>query len=266
MLKLRLITALFLAPLFIAGLYYANPFWFQWFLIAMLGVLAYEWSGLIPIQTTPYRVLFSIAVIATFLLLPWISLPALLLNIVGWFAVVLAICLYPKGSRFWGRPWVVGLSALVFLPLCAGNLWFIRALESGFAYLLYLFCLIWSADVGAYAGGKLFGRHKLIPDVSPGKTIEGLFSGFVVTMLTAWAGYVYLAPEANMQIWFAIAVLVFLFALVGDLFISMLKRRVGLKDTGHLLPGHGGLLDRLDSLIPSSFVYGMSLALWLGMS
>ena len=124
-------------------------------------------------------------------------------------------------------------------------------MPDGHAWVLYLLTLVWAADIGAYFAGKYWGRHKLIPRVSPGKTVEGAVGGFVLSMLVTLAGFAYFHPQ-SIGIWFLIAALTTLISMLGDLFISMLKRRSQLKDTGHILPGHGGVLDRLDSLIAAA--------------
>ncbi len=114
--------------------------------------------------------------------------------------------------------------------------------------ILYVLFLIWATDVGAYFAGKAGGRHKLIPVVSPGKTIEGAIGGFFLGMLIAVIGYLYFSPMFG-GAWFFVAAATILISMFGDLFISMLKRRCKLKDTGCIFPGHGGMLDRVDSLI-----------------
>ena len=113
--------------------------------------------------------------------------------------------------------------------------------------LLWVFIVTWATDIGAYAVGRAIGRNKLAPSISPGKTVEGLFGGIVAAGLcgAAWSVYAGL-PELLLILapLFAVA------AQVGDLFESWIKRRAGVKDSGHWLPGHGGLLDRLDGLVP----------------
>jgi phosphatidate cytidylyltransferase len=102
--------------------------------------------------------------------------------------------------------------------------------------------------VGAYLVGKKWGKHKLIPQVSPGKSWEGALGGFILSMLIGALGYSYFHP-VDMMAWFILAALTVTASMFGDLFISILKRRSHLKDTGALIPGHGGILDRLDSLL-----------------
>lgn len=114
--------------------------------------------------------------------------------------------------------------------------------------VLGLMLLIWSADTGAYIAGKNFGKHKLLERVSPGKTWEGWFGGTLLTLVVAYVLSIYLQDLAVYQ-WIGIGVIVSVFGVLGDLVESLLKRSLGVKDSGTLLPGHGGILDRFDSLI-----------------
>ena len=123
--------------------------------------------------------------------------------------------------------------------------------------ILGIFALIWSNDVFAYLIGKNFGKHKLIERVSPNKTIEGFIGGFVFTYITGYFISNYCDSLLSYQ-WLAIAIIVNVFGVLGDLIESMFKRQAGVKDSSNLIPGHGGFLDRLDSVIfatPFIFVY-----------
>jgi phosphatidate cytidylyltransferase len=130
---------------------------------------------------------------------------------------------------------------------------------SGQSLLLFLLVLIAAADVGAYFGGRRFGRRELAPRVSPGKTLEGLIAGIVAAGLAAAGGAWLLGLPALP--WLALCLLVALVSVVGDLSESMFKRRAGLKDSGALLPGHGGILDRLDSISAAGPVFLLGLHL-----
>ncbi|MBD1398990.1 phosphatidate cytidylyltransferase [Pontibacter sp. JH31] len=114
--------------------------------------------------------------------------------------------------------------------------------------ILGLLLLIWSADTGAYIAGKNFGKHKLLERVSPGKTWEGWVGGTILTILVGW-GLAVLFHDLELYQWLGIAAIVSVFGVLGDLTESLLKRSLGVKDSGTLLPGHGGILDRFDSLI-----------------
>jgi phosphatidate cytidylyltransferase len=146
---------------------------------------------------------------------------------------------------------------LVLVPAGIGLSDLVRLQPNGRLLLLYLLVLIASADVGAYFGGRLFGRHKLAPQVSPGKTWEGLVAGMLAAAGVAVAG----ASIFDMPFWpwLLLCLLVAIVSVIGDLTESMFKRHVGLKDSGRLLPGHGGLLDRIDSLTAAAptFLLGL---------
>ena len=136
---------------------------------------------------------------------------------------------------------------------CFQALYGIR-LEYGSQHLLYLLCLIWGADTGAYFAGKAFGTHKLIPYVSPGKTLEGVLGALFTTAIIATIGLFQLNITAYLA-WYLISFMIAIVSIFGDLLISMFKRHVGVKDTGTLLPGHGGILDRIDSLLSASVFF-----------
>lgn len=147
-------------------------------------------------------------------------------------------------TRGWGASWYIGGLLYALLPALA-LLW-IRE-RSGFDLLLWVFIVTWATDIGAYLVGRRFGRRKLAPALSPGKTIEGLVGGVVCAALLggAWALYAKLGVAL-----LPLAPVLALAAQAGDLFESGMKRRAGVKDSGAWLPGHGGLLDRLDGLVP----------------
>ena len=147
-------------------------------------------------------------------------------------------------TRGWGAAWYVGGFVYALLPALA-LLW-IRE-RSGIELLLWVFIVTWSTDIGAYFAGRRFGRRKLAPSISPGKTVEGLYGGIAAATLLggAWAYATHLGVAL-----FALAPILAIAAQAGDLFESAIKRRAGVKDSGAWLPGHGGVLDRLDGLVP----------------
>ena len=148
--------------------------------------------------------------------------------------------------RGWGMAWNVGGFFYALAPALA-MLWVRDRADDGLALILWVFIVTWATDIGAYFVGRAFGRAKLAPSISPNKTLAGLYGGMAGATLFA-GGWVLLAG-LNL----ALLVLAPLFALAaqaGDLFESWMKRRAGVKDSGNWLPGHGGLLDRLDGLVP----------------
>ncbi len=148
--------------------------------------------------------------------------------------------------RGWGARWAIGGFVYALLPALA-LLWIRERDEHGLFLVLWVFLVTWATDIGAYFVGRAFGRTKLAPAISPGKTVAGLYGGVAVAAVLAgaWALLTGLGP------WLLLFAPLFAFAAQGgDLFESWMKRRAGLKDSGRWLPGHGGILDRLDGLVP----------------
>ena len=130
-----------------------------------------------------------------------------------------------------------------------------KILSYNYILLLALFVIIWASDTFAYLAGSLFGKHKLFPSISPNKSWEGVVGGLIGALLTAMVFYLTVSEPTACEIsvslirWLIFAVVIVVFGTLGDLLESLLKRTVGVKDSGHIMPGHGGLLDRLDSVI-----------------
>ncbi len=248
MFKQRLLTTLILVPLVLMAIYYAN-FWTLGGLVLLVTVLlGWEWLQLIPLRSAVVKGLFVLLLIG--LIWPayyWLSY-WLIASFVFWVFILLAVLTFPASQSVWGHRFVVALASLLLLPLLPVTITGLYHQAQGKNLIVYLLCLIWATDIGAYLAGKQWGRLKLIPAVSPGKTVEGFIGGLCLAVLVAILGYLYFKPSASI-VWFLMAISTAFIATVGDLFISMLKRRVCVKDTGHLFPGHGGVLDRLDSLI-----------------
>lgn len=180
---------------------------------------------------------------------------ALLATVAGGYAFALlvaaaATAMFYEWLRIvkgWGTAWAIGGFVYCLLPALA-LLWVRdRSGEEGLALVLWVFLVTWATDIGAYFIGRSYGRRKLAPSISPGKTVEGLWGGVAAAALfgAAWVWATGLgAPLLLLAPVFALA------AQAGDLFESRMKRQAGIKDSGNWLPGHGGLLDRLDGLVP----------------
>lgn len=268
-LQSRVLTASILAPVAILAVLALPPSGFALALGLILLGAAWEWSALAGLTASAAR-LGYVVLIGTALILLWFLpeaevAPLLLLVSLWWWLV--AVWLFrlrqiePGAGPAPGRL-LAGLLALTGPWLAMTQLH--GASPRGPALVLFLLLLIWTADIAAYFSGRRWGRTKLAPVLSPGKTWEGVLgAGAGAALLGLALGYwLDLAPLATLGALMLCLTTAFI-SVVGDLFESLLKRRQGVKDSGHLLPGHGGLLDRIDSLTAAApfFVLGL---IWLG--
>ena len=274
MLKTRVITAVVLLAVIIPALVVLPPRGWALFVLVMMVGAAWEWARLCGFTGAGVWVLPALVAAAAgaALLMPpeqdvgttWLIGAALL-----WLVVVPAWLRWrervPAGVRLAVMGWLVLLA-------CWYAVW--RAREAGAAYLLLLMATVWIADIAAYFAGKTFGKHKLAPAISPGKTWEGVVGAIVgvqifavVCILNQGAIPNYFGGLAASAGWagaLSAALVLTGVSVVGDLFESLLKRRAGLKDSSNLLPGHGGVLDRVDALL-STLPVALAFAAVLGM-
>jgi phosphatidate cytidylyltransferase len=263
MLKQRIITAAILIPIFIVLLFKLPLHGFSLLTGLLVFWAATEWSLLMGMKTFWCRLIFPVitvaALVAVFYYPPLFYI--LHVAIAWWICAFLLVVLYPKASALWGKSMLLrGLMGLLTLVPCWLALNYIRYAENGSFILLFLFIIIWGADIGAYFAGRAFGKHKLAPLVSPGKSWEGLLGALIATViLTLPVMFWYHMPYISLQAALLLTITTVLFSVVGDLVESMLKRNVGLKDSGTLLPGHGGILDRIDSLTAAAPIFALGL-------
>lgn len=253
MLKQRIITALILAPVAIACVFLLPPRFFSVFVALVLAIAAWEWANL-----ADYGGWTRYAYSAALVVLLWLStrLPDVLVLALGalWWCAALALVIgYPRLRSFWAtRPVRALLGVLIFVPAFTGLRQLKMMADSNYLILL-LFLLIWGADIGAYFAGRAFGRSKLAPAVSPGKSWAGLYGGLIAALIIAavmlgLGGIVPLFSGRGL-VFLGGCAFVVLVSVLGDLVESMFKRNRGIKDSSNLLPGHGGVLDRIDSLL-----------------
>lgn len=259
MLVKRIITALILgSAVTIAILFFSTPV-----AAAVLGLLfvagAWEWAGLARLQPG-VRLVYVGVFLAAMLLAPWWVLSrevvalALIIAIVWWIIALIAVLTYPRSLPL-TLVAIAGFAAL--LPAWAALTHVHEATERGPGLTMTVLAIVWSADTGAYFTGRSIGRTKLAPHVSPGKTWEGVAGGVAVAAcVTAVAAFLLDLPMAPLV---AVGIVTALISVLGDLTVSIGKRNVDLKDSGNLLPGHGGMLDRIDSLTAAApaFVLGL---------
>jgi phosphatidate cytidylyltransferase len=256
----RLITSLILVPLVLLIIFYGHPWLLGGIVLLVFLASGKECLQLIPLKNLGMQIGYLVLLLlglwaSTYVFSYWLAV-----GLVLWVFNIIAILGFPSSQRYWGYPAVVASVCFILLPLFIQSLVHLYYLPAGKGLLVYLLFLIWASDIGAYLAGKWIGKHKLIPQVSPGKSWEGVLGGILLAMLVAAAGSIYLAPE-NKLYWFLLAFCTVIISIFGDLFISILKRRCHLKDTGAIIPGHGGILDRLDSLIAALplFYFGLTL-------
>ena len=275
MLRTRVITALVLLAVLLPALFQASPWPFAWLSVAMIGAAGWEWArlnGLPGSGAVAAGVSLALVCVWT-LLFGSLQLPPAWL----WW---LATAVWVLGGAFALRAGPAGwpqVSRGARLALGALLLWgawlaIVQAKVFGINFILSVFCLVWMADIAAYFCGRAFGRRKLAPAISPGKSWEGVWGGMVGVMLlgVVWVHvidvqlpvdspslYTLLVQRHGIVSLLAVAFLAAM-SVVGDLFESLVKRAAGAKDSSGLLPGHGGVLDRIDALLP---VFPLALAL-----
>lgn len=278
MLKQRVITAVVMLLVLLPALFAPVAWPFSLLMLAMAGAAAWEW-GRLNGATASGAVVMGLVTAAACGAALWAGWVRVGPSIAWWvaFAVwVLGGALALKvGVASWPQLPRVARSVLGMAAIWTAWLALSSAKASGINLLLSIFCLVWVADIAAYFGGKAFGRRKLAPAISPGKSWEGVWSGMVGVQVLAWAWIgadrQWQLPSMDSASLFTVLLerlgvvglvlaLVFLSAMsvVGDLVESLVKRSAGAKDSSNLLPGHGGVLDRVDALLP---VFPIALAL-----
>lgn len=269
MLKIRILTALIILPVTLAAVFLAPPWLFRLLVAVLFLAGCFEFRRIADLGPRAGLTLLALqALIFAALLLVW-PLPqkfAPWLLAAGcsiWALLFLRLVGFQPGTRpderFRRLGFVSAISALSFgfFALC-----WLRDQANGAFVIFLLFLLIWASDIGAYFSGRLLGRRKLAPRISPKKTWEGVWGGIALAiaaafLLTAIVPGFAIRPGPLV----AIAVVTTLASVGGDLFISIHKRTVALDDTGTFLPGHGGVLDRYDSLLAGAPFYALTYAL-----
>ena len=263
MLRIRILTASILAAALLVSLFLVPPIVTVWVFAAILTLAAWEWAGFGSLRHAGARLVYVAALVAL-LWLSWIwtRTPAHLRLFLGvasvWWVFALCWLALAPGRHQSFLTLLCGVPVLVpaFIALAR-----IQIAPRGFArgpeMVLWMLLLVFAADIGAYFAGRRFGLHKLAPRVSPGKTWEGAMGGLAAVALVAGIGCVHFGLPLVVGVAFGCSVGIF--SVIGDLTESMFKRAAGLKDSGTVLPGHGGILDRLDSVTAAAPLYALGL-------
>jgi len=279
-LKQRVITALIIATLFVTIVVWAPLFYFQLAMLVLFLVAGWEWANLAGFIKNWQKLLYvwMVLVVACllqlttqlvflpvhlftepiFLYLIWIEW-LMAVAVLFWSLVFLLITTYPRCVKlFASRTVRTVMGLLVLIPTWAGVIFLKQQHQSG-GLILLVVAMVACADIGAYFVGVRFGKHKLAPSVSPGKSWEGVAGGVICNVLLVSVLAVYWRLTMNeVMLLFWVTTAVVAFSIIGDLFESMMKRYRGVKDSGKILPGHGGILDRIDGWMAAVPVFTLA--------
>jgi phosphatidate cytidylyltransferase len=259
MLLKRILTASIVAPIAVFSILVLTQTTFALAIALILIICSWEYCNLIQIKQLAGKALYALLILLVtyFLSNAPSNLTILYVASSWWLIALIWVSIFPKGSHLLRKNLLVKLvnGLFIFVPMAIA-LMALHLLDP--VLVLFLLILIWAADIGAYFAGKLFGKTKLCPRVSPGKTLEGLWGGTALAQVVA-ISYVYVSTQvpllSDFLIFSFMALVVSLVSVLGDLFESVLKRIAEVKDSGNILPGHGGMLDRIDSLTSSAPIF-----------
>lgn len=234
-------------------------------LLSLGGVFAaHEWSKLIPQLSLKlsFVIVVVLSIFVTFCY-PALSAYFWLFSLPIWLFAAWWVKAYPQKTDTWFSKPVLFYVGFVLIVATISGMFYLWSQSPW--WLLYAMGLVWCADSGAYFAGRAFGKHKLAPTVSPKKTLEGMFGGLLLCGVVIALVSVYLLDLQHDQllVFVLLSLLASVISVLGDLLESMIKRKAGVKDSGTLLPGHGGLLDRIDSLLATIPIFALGYMLWL---
>ncbi|HZX81301.1 MAG TPA: phosphatidate cytidylyltransferase [Lysobacter sp.] len=275
MTRTRIAAALVMAPVAIAAIWFLPTPWMM--VAAAIVFLAglWEWFNLAEVEDSLAKSVLLVANLGLMVAIVWASRSrdgstlvlyqvGALVGVVWWLVALLWLGRYQFGSNHesWARALKLAAGTLAVVPAWCALTWLHAESPNGHRWLLTSLAAIWAADTGAYFAGRHLGRHKLAPRVSPNKTIEGLLGGVIVgTVVAVLFSLLADATLADLPKVALVAAASILVSVIGDLFESLLKRHAGKKDSGTLIPGHGGVLDRIDAVLAALPVFALGKAL-----
>ena len=284
MLKQRIITAIWLIPLVLGALFGLPTEYFAWALVGAFLVAAKEWGRIIDSDCKVTQWSFTATMVFLLVALNFtvpteqiwfkgqlhpIFMAVISIGALWWLFALGLVVSFPK-SAFWQKsPMLKSMFGQLTLLPCFVSILALKALGTahapyfGASLVLLVMMVVWATDTGAYFSGKALGRIKLMPNVSPAKTLEGLIGGLCTTMIVV-AIVMHYAPEQELGLVIAVTLFTAVASALGDLSESMFKRAAKIKDSGTILPGHGGVLDRIDSLTAALPVFTLLyIAFWM---
>ncbi len=262
MLKLRVLTAVVALGALLVVLFVLPPAIAQGVFAALILAGAWEWSGFLRPEKAAVRFVY-VGLIAALLVAASVGLAnefavgvILKVALAWWLIALFWVFVFPTPiPKLAG--WICGALVLIPAYLAIMSLYSLQP-----ALLLFVLIIVWVADIGAYFTGKRFGKVKLAPKISPGKTWEGVFGGLLAVAALALVRARWLDIEIAVLLPFCLAVAII--SIIGDLTVSMFKRNAGVKDSGRLFPGHGGVLDRIDSVTAAAPLFALGIS-WVGL-
>ena len=262
MLKLRVLTAVIALGALLVVLFLLPPVITQLVFAALILAGAWEWSGFLQPEKAAVRLAY-VGLIAALLAAASVGLAnefavgvVLKVALAWWLIALFWVFVFPTPiPKLAG--WICGALVLIPAYIAIMSLYSLQP-----ALLLFVLIIVWVADIGAYFTGKRFGTVKLAPKISPGKTWEGVFGGLLAVAVLALVPAHWLEIEIAVLLPFCLAVAII--SIIGDLTVSMFKRNAGVKDSGRLFPGHGGVLDRIDSVTAAAPLFALGIS-WVGL-
>lgn len=266
MLRQRILTAVILGGMIVGGVVYLPTYILGLFLAAVVFIAAWEWATCVGLHTRLQKISYALTILLCSLgCLELLDdrgyLLIILAALVWWNVAIFLVATYQNNNHMvlLSMPLKAFIGGIILVP-CWLSFLLIHSHTSGIELALFLLILIWLADTAAYFSGKRFARVKLLSKVSPGKSREGVYGALIMTFLWALAYAYYDHMQFIHAIFFIVlAQLTVCFSILGDLVESMFKRMVYIKDSGNILPGHGGVLDRIDSLTSATPIFFIGL-------
>jgi len=260
MLYQRILTAIPLAAFVCWIIFFQPNAMFFYFVLFIVLISGYEWAKLSGVNAVVPRILFSVVITLVVWAVQQYAADYVLwmiyIAVLWWFSITYFLKFAKPKAENSNLKIDKLFIAFIVLPAAAFAMQKIHAMDDGAAWLFYALSLVWVADIGAYFSGKKFGKNKLAPHISPGKTKEGLIGGVIATSIyTLIASFYFELSTERAALLVLLSIILTIISVSGDLYISFLKREAGLKDSGNILPGHGGILDRIDSVLAAMPVF-----------
>lgn len=263
-LKKRIVTAFVLIAAVLLSVLLLPNLWFAVVsLLVFVSISGWEWSRLVSLEGFHRGLYVAWLLLVSYLAYRWSDSRwvFMVLGLVWWSLVLVLLATYEQGTALYKEnKWLLRVSA--FFVLIPAWVALITLHQQHQSLVIYLIALVAMADSGAYFSGKAFGKNKLAPELSPGKTREGMFGGLLgATILSILGAWYFALPLQDWTYFIFLSMAVAIMSVAGDLFESLMKREVGQKDSGNILPGHGGMLDRVDGLLAALPIFTMGI-LW----